>query len=228
MTDLRAAFFDVDGTLVPANTWATLLAYPRLGRAAKRKVMLRVLPVWLAGKLKLSNDDAFRQHWVRAVARLLRGWSRSETNALFDWVAGEGMAGAFRADIVARLKQHVERGDTVILVSGMYAELVAAFARQVGARAGLGSALVYDGDTCTGQVDGPGCIGPHKLTFIQQYLTANRLQPDWSAASAYADSYSDAPMLSAVGSPVATYPEPVLYQVAKSKGWEIIGGAPAS
>ena len=223
MTGARVAFFDVDGTLVPANTWATLLAYPRLGSAAKRQVMLQVLPIWLLGKLKLSNDDAFRQRWVRAVARLLRGWSRQETNALFDWVAGDGMAGAFRADIVARLRQHVQRGDTVILVSGMYAELVAAFARQVGAQAGVGSTLLYDGDTCAGKVDGPGCIGVHKLTFIRQYLSANGLEPDWSVASAYADSYSDAPMLSAVGSPVATYPEPVLFQHATSNGWEIIG-----
>ena len=223
MTDTRLALFDVDGTLVPANTWATLLAYPRLGSAAKRKVMLRVLPVWLAGKLKLSDDDAFRQCWVRAVAGLLGGWSRAETNALFDWVASKGMAGAFRVEIVARLRRHMERGDTVILVSGMYAELVAAFARQVGAQAGVGSNLLYDGDTCTGKVDGPGCIGPHKLTFIRQYLATHALEADWASSSAYADSYSDVPMLSAVGSPVATYPEPVLYQYATAKGWEITG-----
>ncbi len=226
MTGVRAAFFDVDGTLVPANTWATLLAYPRLGSAAKRQVMLRVLPVWLLGKLRLSDDDAFRQRWVRAVARLLRGWSRQETNALFDWVVTESMAGTIHTEVVARLRQHVERGDVVILASGMYAELVAAFARRLGAQAGVGSALVYDGDICTGQVTGPGCIGPHKLTFIKQYLQSNGLQPDWLAASAYADSYSDVPLLSAVGTPVATYPEPAMWEYATTKGWEIIGDAP--
>lgn len=223
MTEQPIALFDVDGTLVPTNTWATLLAHPRLGQAAKRRVMLQVLPVWLAGKLKLSNDEAFRQRWVQAVAGLLRGWSRAETNALFDWVAGEGMAGAFRAEVVGRLEQHVARGDVVLLVSGMYAEMVAAFARQVGARAGIGSTLVYDGDSCTGWIDGVGCNGPHKLTFIKRYLAANGLTADWQASAAYADSYSDVPMLSAVGKAVVTYPEPTLYQYATAQGWEVIG-----
>lgn len=215
------ALFDVDGTLVPSNTWAVLLSHPRLGKTARRRVMRRVLPVWLGVRLRLASDDAFRQQWVQAVAALLRGWSRSETNELFDWVVAN-MADAFYPSVVARLRRHVDAGDHVVLVSGMYVELVGAFARHVGAAAGVGSQLVYDGDVCSGTISGPGCNGPHKLTYVRQYLAAHGIEPDLSTSSAYADSYSDVPMLSSVQHAVAAAPDARLRAYAVSHGWEVL------
>jgi hypothetical protein len=44
---------------------------------------------------------------------------------------------------------------------------------------------------------------------------------DLAASYAYSDSYTDAPMLEAVGHPVAVNPDRVLLKLAREKGWEV-------
>lgn len=221
---MRCAFFDVDGTLVSEGTWDILLSYPSLGKAAKRRVYADVLPVWLGAKLGVNDDARFRQRWVRAVARRMEGWTRAQTDALFDWLVSDQLANGFRANVVLRLQQHVEQGDHAVLVSGMYEEIVQRFAAQLGAQAGVGSLLVYNGNICAGTIEGAGCIGEHKPLFIKRYLQARGYEPDYEQSYAYADSYSDVPMLSSVGHPVATYPDEQLRGYAQSQGWEVLAG----
>jgi hypothetical protein len=45
---------------------------------------------------------------------------------------------------------------------------------------------------------------------------------DLSESSAYSDSYTDLPMLEAVGHPVAVNPDRVLAKVAKEREWEVM------
>ena len=43
----------------------------------------------------------------------------------------------------------------------------------------------------------------------------------FEASYAYTDSYTDAPMLEAVGHPVAVNPDRVLARLARERGWEV-------
>ena len=45
----------------------------------------------------------------------------------------------------------------------------------------------------------------------------------WSGSYAYADSYTDLPLLEQVGHPVVVYPDDELAAHAQDRGWEIIG-----
>ena len=45
---------------------------------------------------------------------------------------------------------------------------------------------------------------------------------DWEASYGYADSYTDIPLLEAMGKPVAVYPDERLAAHARGQGWEII------
>ena len=47
---------------------------------------------------------------------------------------------------------------------------------------------------------------------------------EWSSSYAYADSYTDLPLLERVGHPVATYPDSRLAAHALEHEWEILGG----
>lgn len=225
MNSERAAFFDVDGTLTPANTWNLLLAHPRLGKRVKRRVLARVLPVWLLVKARLKDDADFRQMWVPAVAHHLAGWSRADLDALFEWVVNDQVAGQVRGDVHERLRRHVERGEQVVLVSGMYEGMVQAFARRLGAQGAVGSPLAFDGDRCAGPSGEPGCIGPHKLTYLRRYLREHDLSPDFGRSFAYADSFSDVPLLSSVGHAVAVYPDADLLAHARARQWEVLGAS---
>ncbi len=51
---------------------------------------------------------------------------------------------------------------------------------------------------------------------------AEREDLDLSESSAYSDSYTDLPMLEAVGHPVAVNPDRVLAKVARERDWEVM------
>lgn len=224
MVQKRVVFFDIAGTLIDGDPWPFVHRHPDVETARVRLSYARVLPAWLGKKLSLIDDTAFRDRWLHTRARLFAGWPRTKLQALFGHVVNESLAGVYREDVLERLQQHVQDGQHVVLVSGVFQELVEAFAARVGAHAGLGSKLLYRDDVCTGQVDAETCVGPRKLDFIRGYLEANKPGVALADCVAYADSYSDLPMLTTVGHGVATYPDERLRAVAAQHGLEILPG----
>ena len=222
----RVAFFDIAGTIIDANPWPYLLKHPDVSRGRTRMATLRFMPTWLGTKIHLVSDTTFRHRWINLMAGVFKGWSKDDTEALFNWVVSEPMRDCYRTDVVARLRQHKHDGDHVVLVSGMFGNLAAAFAKHVGADAALGSQLVFRDGICTGVLNGNTCIGPRKLTHIREYLIAHKLSPDLSDHYAYADSLSDLPLLSAVGTPVATYPDSALQAIAQERSWTVLPAQP--
>ena len=61
--------------------------------------------------------------------------------------------------------------------------------------------------------------GPFKAEAMRQLAAQDGI--DLSGSYAYSDSYTDAPMLEAVGHPVAVNPDRVLLKLAKERGWEV-------
>ena len=218
----RVAFFDIAGTLVDTNPWKYLLQHPDISAECRRSVNLRFLPTWVGTKIGLLNDTTFRNRWLHLMAGVFDGWTKSQRDALFDWVVTDKMANTYRSESVARLQQHHADGDHVVLVSGMFSELGAAFAHKLGADAALGSELAEQGNVCMGHLALEPCVGPRKLDYIRQYLAKNDLSTEMSNHFAYADSFSDLPMLEAVGNPVATFPDDALRTVAQTRGWAVL------
>jgi len=62
--------------------------------------------------------------------------------------------------------------------------------------------------------------GPFKAVAMRALAEEEDL--DLSESSAYSDSYTDLPMLEAVGHPVAVNPDRVLAKVARERGWEVM------
>jgi HAD superfamily hydrolase (TIGR01490 family) len=211
----RIAFFDIDGTLITESVWDYFLTQPEIA-PHKRAVYIRFLPTFVGRKAGIVSEARFREAWVQQMARLMRGWSQAQVDALFDRVVA-AMANPFRADVAARVREHLAQGERVVLASGMFAGFAQRFAQQLGAEAGLGTKLGFHDGICTGSIDGRGCAGEHKPEFLRAYLNTR----DLTSAYGYADSYSDVPMLTAVGTPVATYPDDQLRAHARAQGWTI-------
>lgn len=212
------AFFDIDGTLITENVWSRFLATPSIA-PGKRGAYLRMLPAFAARKLGLVDEARFREAWVQGMARLTAGWSPEQMDALYDRIVLDELRDAVRADVAGRAHAHAARGDRVVLISGMFSGFAERFARLLGAETGLGTRLAYVNGACAGRIDGRGCAGEQKPVFMRDYAGADSL----ASAYAYADSYSDVPMLSAVGHPVAVYPDRTLRAHAQAHQWEIIG-----
>ena len=79
--------------------------------------------------------------------------------------------------------------------------------------------LIDRDDELTGEVVDPPCYGAGKIVWAQRY--ADRHGADLRDAYLYTDSYSDLPLLDAVGHPVAVNPDGRLKRLAQKRGWPI-------
>ncbi len=213
---MRLAIFDVDGTLVAgkstekrfigwmlrrghigprqllAAAWFVLRWSPRYGRHVFRKNK-----AWLSG---LAEDTVEREASVFVTERLSDD----------DWIA----------PAVAELRRHLERGDTVVLLSGSPQPIVDLLCRQFGANQGLGTRCEVVQGRYTAR---PATCHPF---FDEKVALLSRICEEYGVArkdvSAYADSRFDIPLLSRVGHPAAVCPDKRLARWATANNSRII------
>jgi HAD superfamily hydrolase (TIGR01490 family) len=214
----RMVFFDIEGTLVSNNTWKAVMSHPDVARWRIRRAYAEVIPIWLLARVRLIDDIKFRDFWVASMAKLFYGWTQTKVSEFSVWVSKHV---EYHADVVEKLNQHKREGDTVVLVSGIFEDSAKQFAAHLGADDGIGTKLAFEKGICTGKIVGASCAGARKLDFIQTYMQGKGTLTDMADCYAYGDSFSDAAMLSAVGHPVATYPENQLRALAVHRGWTV-------
>jgi putative phosphoserine phosphatase/1-acylglycerol-3-phosphate O-acyltransferase len=177
---------------------------------------------WL--RLNPASETAFRDHWVRGLARLVQGWPEARFLALADWLVADYLKPRYRQDVIALLQGHRQQGHPIVLVSTMFPPVLDRVAALVGADATIGTRYEVRDGILTGHILGESCVGPRKLTLAKAYIS--QLYPNISLidCAAYADSYSDVPLLEGAGQAVAVYPEPELEAVAVQRGWRVFPG----
>lgn len=222
---VRAALFDISGTLVSVNAWLGITQAPQISDARRRWLMSTNLPIWLAWKARLVSEMRFRDRWIRELANILRGFNQDEVRAIFDWGVNTYLAPHYRADVVSELQQHKQSGATVIIVSNIFQDFVDALAVRMGADGGIGTRLAYGADgLATGKIASKPSAGQQKVDNVIEWLQTHQYTIDLAVEGAsYADSISDVPLLSAVRYPNATYPDAQLRSHAQQQEWRIIG-----
>src|SRR3972149_8106872 len=133
---LRAAFFDVDGTLTTERVWRGMLEYFRqrgLRRWTHRIFWAYHLPIYLLYKVGLASQAAFRRPWAAPLAWFIRGYSVEQAQQVWDWVAQTYLKPFWRQDALDLIKKHKAVGDLVVLVSAGLTPLEEAIAKVVGA-----------------------------------------------------------------------------------------------
>ncbi len=86
--------------------------------------------------------------------------------------------------------------------------------------AGLPVALVFENGAATGEVVRPLIAGREKVTAMTRVCRHCGVDP--AQSKAYSDSFSDVPMLEAVGNPAAVNPDLRLKRVALARGWPVL------
>ncbi len=222
---MALAFFDIDGTLTSAHVWGGLMAYFKT-RKQKRGTHWAYLavhyPLYFLRKAGLLGEEPFRRRWSADLGWYLRGESEASAAAIGDWIAQHYLEGTWHAPVRARLKEHLARGDTVVLVSAAPLPLVAAIARHLGVPHAVGTRFEIVDGRYTGRVIPPPTLNKQKLIQARAYLRSHGLPADWIDSWAYADSITDLALLEAVTHPVAVFPDEALRQTAVQRGWEII------
>lgn len=215
-------FSDIAGTIVQGDPWKLIRQHPAVPKERQRSLIIGFLPIYMARKIGVISDTVFRDRWLKTMARLFEGMSRGGMQQIFEDVITREMVDLYHQDVIVRLQEHRRAQRRVVLVSGMFRDMSTIFARYVDVDDAIGTRLIWDGDICTGQIDGETCVGPRKIEAIRHYIASQGFQVEMNDCYGFADSYSDRVLLTTVGYGVATYPDDQLRQLAQKKGWEII------
>lgn len=226
-----AAFFDVDGTLTTERVWRGVLDYykvHKLRRWTSRGFWAYHMPLFFLHKAHLLSQSAFRTPWAAHLLWFLRGETPQTAEPVWDWVTTVYLGKVWRAEGVAAIKEHKQRGDLVVLVSAGPTPLTQRIARELGADLAVGTKPALrpgtGGNTgyYTGQVDGLVCIDENKAALARQALAEHGIEVDFAHSTAYADGGTDIGLLEMVGQPVAFFPDEFLRPIAQQRGWRVI------
>ncbi len=211
----RAALFDMDHTLVRANSALLYVRWLRARGEARRRDAMR--SAWWFARYVAGSLDA------DAIARTLAAPMAGRDAARFvasveAWSEAELVRHiAPRAAEVVRA--HLDRGDVCAVLTSSTAYAAMPIARALGIEHVLGSRLAISDGRLTGALDGPFCYGAAKVTVAQAWAAAHGV--DIAASAFFTDSVTDLPMLEAVGAPVVVNPDPRLRWTAWRRGWPV-------
>ncbi|WP_217545929.1 HAD family phosphatase [Streptomyces sp. GbtcB6] len=216
---LRAAFFDVDETLITGKSMLSFLTFhwAREGRAASRVASARAA---LSHQLRSGMP---REQVNRAYYRLLRGSRETdlaESGRL--WFAREHPRGLFHPPVREALRRHSSAGDLTVLVSGSFSACLDPIGQAVGADLVVCTIPEVAGGALTGELTGRPMIGRAKAEEARRIMTAFGLRPEH--CHAYGDDASDLALLTSVGNPVAVGGDPALTAHAVRANWTRLPG----
>lgn len=221
-----AAFFDLDGTLVPAPSlerrylrylnWHGDLRWWRwLSTAA------RMLPLAVQASSSWETRDGGESEWAVVAANnkaYLDGVNCSTMSAFCGWLERYPVKLFHRAK--RRMEWHAQQGHQIVVVSGTLAPLARAVVRDAFPSAHvLATELECRHSRWTGRVAGKAIAGIEKARAMARFAAERRLH--LQNCFAYGDSWADRWMLGRTGHAVAVNPCKRLEKLARQNGWPI-------
>jgi HAD superfamily hydrolase (TIGR01490 family) len=215
----RAAFFDVDGTLVDTNVVHAYAYYvfhrgTIFGTASRLLKGLAMAPVYAV--TDAMNRKVFNELFYRAY----RGLSEDRLIELAPKLCEEVLIPAVypgALDIIAECRK---AGCKIVLCTGAIDITMNTLAKFLGADDLIANSLQFVEGFATGKVIPPIVEGANKANRIRDYCLQQGLRLDLSHA--YSDSLSDYPMLTVVGRPTAVNPDRRLRSHARAYEWPIL------
>jgi len=221
-----AAFFDIDGTLVPPPSlekrflryllWRGAIGWTNFARCAAP--LLRETSRALFGKERAGVEFAAAQ-----CKAYLAGVPTSAMDAWLGWLARHSIARIPEA--LRRIDWHARQGHRIFLLSGTLQPLAEVLARLLPVPVRVyATQLETEGGRYTGRVHGEAVCGPAKARAMQRLAAEYSL--DLKRSYAYGDSFADRWMLARVGHPcvvqVAKRSSRRLAWLARRRVWPIL------
>ena len=212
-----AAFFDMDGTMLSSNVIETYL-WMRLQdlSSGERASEIGRIAARLPGLVRAERRE--RSAFLRAIYREYEGALLSDLDEVVDAFLTDHVLARLAPAAVRRVREHRAAGHTTVLITGairpLTRPLLPLFDHIEAAELG-----VDDRGRCTGFLAASPLVGESRGAWMRQWSAENGI--DLAASYGYADSYSDLPLLAAVGNPVAVRPDVALFRHARRLRWNI-------
>jgi phosphatidylglycerophosphatase C len=185
--------FDFDGTLSFRDSFVAFLAW-RSGPVRYALGLVALLPAMLAYS---AHRDRGRLK-AAAAQKFLAGMTRADLKAACDDFANSSLGQRLiRPDAEQCWRDWRARGAELVIVTASPEEIVAPFAKRLGADRLIGTRLSYDAaDRLAGPLEGENCRGAEKVTRLKAIYGH-----DLRLAAAYGDTAGDRELLQLADEP---------------------------
>jgi HAD superfamily hydrolase (TIGR01490 family) len=217
--DVRAAFFDLDKTVIAKTSLGALGPEFHARGLIRRWTLIRGIgrQLWF---LWFGADENKLDKIRVSLMKLTKGWDRDEVRLLVTETLNEVIEPLIYAEALEIIEHHLAVGDEVWIVSSSPVEVVDPFADLLKLTGSIGSrAEIDDENRYTGEMEFFN-QGENKAVAIREIAAARDI--DLSISSAYSDSETDLPMLEVVGHPYAVNPDRTLARIAHERAWPIL------
>lgn len=211
------AFFDLDKTIIAASTafvYGREFFHKGLISSATAMQFSLAQAMYLARGHSDEKQDALKNQ----LAALVRGWDVAEIEAIAQDTLEQVIIPTIYAEARELISLHKLLGHRVVIISASARQLVAPIARRLGVDEVVATELGVAEGRFTGEVEFY-CKGAAKAEAVHALAHSHGVDPD--RCFAYSDSFTDLPMLLAVGNPVAVNPDKALRTYAEEHGWDI-------
>lgn len=214
-TDI-AAVFDLEGTIVASNVvesylWARLATLPRSSWLGELADLARSAPRYLYAERRDRGE------LLRAFLRRYAGVRAEELRALTTEVLGDALLHRAMPEATRQIRRHRAAGHRTVLITGavdLHVEPLSVLFDEV-----VASRMHAQNGVLTGFLEAPPLVDEARAAWLRQYAERHRLTLERSYA--YADSYSDRPLLEAVGHPQVVNPDAPLFRHARRHRWTV-------
>ncbi len=210
------AVFDMEGTIITSNVvesyvWTRFADLEPDGWPSELVSVFGRIPGYL------QTDRRDRGDFLRTFFRRYEGASVEEVQRLLDEHVSEFMLQKASPAAIRRIREHRAVGHRTIMITAAASAFVQPLAPLFDVL--IGAELEVRDGRYTGFMSQPPLVGEARSAWLRRYALQEGV--DLKHSYAYADSYSDLPLLRAVGNPVAVSPDSALFRYARRRRWHI-------
>jgi len=214
----KAAFFDLDKTVIAKASMAAFGSSFYKGGLLSKGAIIRTIYEHVI-YLHLGASEKKLDKIRNSILQVTKGWEQDKVKEIVEEALADTISPILYQEALNAIDWHQAQGHLVWLVSASPEEIVKPLGRFIGVDGVIASrAEVNSEGYYTGKMEFY-CYGPNKAQAI--YEISQQYDIDLQSSYAYSDSYTDLPILEAVGHPIAVNPDKNLLKIAKSKDWEV-------
>ncbi len=217
---MQLVVFDLDGTCLDGSSTVRLV----LDLLKHGKLFLHtglIIGFWgLAYKLKLPQNEA----WVRSkVWKAFVGKPKDKVDKFLSEYVDRVVEKIWRDQATAEIEKHHASGREVVVVSASFEPIVSRICEIHGVDHQISTRMkVSESGTYERCVDGMPIEGVQKVLALRAYADGRFGAGAWVVTDAYADHYSDIPILEFSSAPHAVCPDRALLKHAQNNKWDVI------
>jgi len=215
----EAAFFDLDKTII-AGSSSLAFGKPLYRAGFLQKGHLLRLGIGQFTYMLFGADEDALGRARDEMLDLVSGWHKAEIDAIVAKTLDDVISPLVFAEALFLIDEHVRSGREVYVVSASPEEFVTPIAKMVGIDNVIATKI---------RTDGLGRFVPELDRYVMGQGKADAMREvaeqdgiDLEGSYAYTDSFTDIPMLEAVGNPVVVNPEKELREAAQENVWPIL------